>query len=193
MYQTLAWNYLDFPCRFMGGWPWRRCSAKFAKGVRLAPSEVPDPLEIDIDPLGPQLDEMVPSLPDVFTISGLVLSQRLYQTIVDFGVDNLDVYPAVMIDSQTKQRFPHFYAVNVVGLIAAADMVKSRATVAPGGPLRDIAFDHLVIDEAKARGALMFRLAESTANVWLHPSLVEHIKAAGFPGIEFFHPGEVFG
>ena len=193
MYQTFAWNYLDFPARFMGGWPWERCSAKFAKGVRLAPDEVPNPLEIDIDPLESYAAEMGPLLPDVFTISGLVLSQRLYRTIVDFGVDNLDVYPAVMIDSQTKQRFSDFYAVNVVGLIAAADMEQSTATIQPGGPVIDVAFDNLVIDAAKARGALMFRLAESTMNVWLHPALVQHIKSAGFPGIEFFDPAEVFG
>jgi hypothetical protein len=72
-------------------------------------------------------------------------------------------------------------------------MEQSTATILPGGPIIDVAFDNLVIDAAKARGSLMFRLAESTMNVWLHPALVQHIQAADFPGIEFFDPAEVFG
>lgn len=193
MYQTMSWNYLEFPAHFMAGWPWGRCKEKFSLGVRIAAGKVPNPLEINLDPVEPYVEEMGPAVPDVFDISGLVLSERLYQTIVAFGVDNLDAYPAVMIDTETKERFTGYYAVNVIGLIAAADMQKSVATIQPGGPVIDVAFDQLVIDAAKARGALMFRLAESTSSVWLHPALVKHIKDAGFPGIEFTDPSEVFG
>ena len=193
MYQSMSWNYLKYPAHFMGGWPWERCEEDFTAGVRLAAGSVPDPLEIDLDPVEPYVEEMGPAVPDVLDVSGLVLSERLYRTIVEFGVDNLDAYPAVLIDTETKERFTGYYAVNVVGLIAAADMQKSVATVQPGGPVIDVAFDQLVIDDAKARGALMFRLAESTMSVWLHPALVKHIQAAGFPGIEFSKPSQVFG
>lgn len=193
MYQTMSWNYMEFPAHFMSGWPWSRCKAKFSTGVRIPDGTVPDPLEIDLDPVEPYDEAMGPAVPDVLEISGLVLSERLYRTIVEFGVDNLDAYPAVLIDTETKERFTGYYAVNVVGLIAAADMQKSVATVQPGGPVIDVAFDQLVIDDAKARGALMFRLAESTMSVWLHPALVKHIQAAGFPGIEFSKPSQVFG
>lgn len=192
MYQTMSWNYLEFPAHFMGGWPQERCDADFTGGARLAAGKVPDPLEIDLDPVEPYVEEMGPAVPDVFDISGLVLSERLYRTIVNFGVDNLDAYPAVMVDTETKERFTGYYAVNVVGVIAAADMEQSVYTVQPGGPVIDVAFDQLVIDDAKARGALMFRLAESTKNVWLHPTLVKHIQAAGFPGLQFSNPSDVF-
>lgn len=192
MYQTMSWNYLDFPAHFLGGWPWGRCKAKFTTGVRIPAGTVPDPLEIDLDPVEPYVTEMGPAVPDVFTVSGLVLSELLYRTIVDFGVDNLDAYSAVMVDTETKERFTGYYAVNVVGLIAAADMKQSVYTVQPGGPVIDVAFDQLVIDAAKARGALMFRLAESTKNVWLHTALVKHIQAAEFPGLQFSNPSDVF-
>ena len=192
MYQTISWDYYNFPAHFIKGWPWEKCSQRFNLGIAFAASSVPDPLEITLIPTDPLDKDMGPAMPDIFNASGLVLSERLHRTLVEFGVDNLDAYPAVLIDSATKERFTGFFVVNVVGLIAAADMEKSEYTVQSGGPVIDVAFDNLVIDSAKARGAFMFRLAESTMNVWLHPSLVKFIKAAGFPGLEFSDPSDVF-
>ena len=192
MYQAMAWNYEEYPGRFLYGWPWEICSVNLEKGIRLKDGDIPNPLEIITNPISKFVQEMGPAIPDVFDPNGLVLSDRLYRTVVDFGVDNLDAYPVVLHDEKTTERFTGFWAINVIGLIAAADLEKSSAIVQPGGPVIDVAFDNLVIDEAKARGALMFRLVENTGNVWLHESLIAHIKKSGFPGIEFFKSSQVF-
>lgn len=59
----------------------------------------------------------------------------------------------------------HYKAVNVLGLIAAADMDKSVATVHDGIPLIDVDFDELVVDETKTRDIQLFRLAESSKGI----------------------------
>ncbi len=192
MYQTMAWNYDEYPGRFLEGWPWKTCNFNFEIGIRFKDEKIPNPIEIFTTPISPFVQEMGPAIPDVFDPNGLVLSDRLYRTLVDFGVENLDAYPVVLHDEKTTERFTGYWAINVIGLIAAADLKKSSAIVQPGGPVIDVAFDNLVIDEAKARGALMFRLVENTGNVWLHESLVAHIKKSGFPGIEFFKSSQVF-
>ena len=192
MYQTMSWNYYDFPARFMEGWPWESCYFHFPRGIRLANEKIPNPIEFFTIPIERYTVEMGPALPDVFNKSGLILSDRLYRTILEFGVDNLEAFPGVLNDAETKERFTGYWAINVVGLIAAADWNKSIAAVQPGGPVIDVAFDRLVIDDTKARGALMFRLAENTTSVWLHQSLVEHIKKVGFPGVQFSKPTQVF-
>lgn len=41
MYQTMSWNYYDFPARFMEGWPWESCYFHFTRGIRLANEKIP--------------------------------------------------------------------------------------------------------------------------------------------------------
>lgn len=71
-------------------------------------------------------------------------------------------------------------AVNILGLVAAADMQKSIATVHDGIPLIDVDFDELVIDEKKTKGIKMFRLAESTNAILVHESLRDALIEKGF-------------
>lgn len=201
MYRSLSWNYETHPARWIDQWPddarffpdWETTYsplAPFESGIRIPAGLVPTPV---VAALQPFLDsgEDSPTIPDVLiTSGGLLLSERLHRTLVAFGVDNLDAYPAELFDPDDEQNIPGYVAVNVIGLIAAADMQKSIATVHPGGAVIDVSFDQLVIDEAKARGALMFRLAENPYAVWCHPALVAHIEKAGFPGVGFSSPAQ---
>jgi hypothetical protein len=107
-------------------------------------------------------------------------------------VHNLQVYDAVIREPDGSREYTNYKAVNVVGLIAAADMARSKATVHPGGPVYDVEFDELVIDAGKARGALLFRLAEATGSLWVHDRLRQHLLAAGFDELTFIPPGEAF-
>jgi hypothetical protein len=82
--------------------------------------------------------------------------------------------------------------VNIVGLIMAADMEKSVSTVHQGSALIDVEFDQLVIDAEKARGTLMFRLAEATGTIVVHESVRNCLLQNGFDkDLAFFEPGEV--
>lgn len=111
-----------------------------------------------------------------------------YQDMRDAGVDDVDQYLRDIgyqelgewIDPKPGAVFTHYKAVNVLGLVAAADMGKSEATVHDGIPLIDVDFNSLVIDENKTRGIKMFRLAESTNAILVHESLRDALLEKGF-------------
>lgn len=82
------------------------------------------------------------------------------------GVDNFDLYEAV-IESESGMRWSDYHAANVIGIVAAANMAKSRATEilpAPGG-MPFARFQNLVIDADKVAAFDMFRLAESPSTL----------------------------
>ena len=79
---------------------------------------------------------------------------------------------------------------NVIGLIAAADMAQSEATVHPGGALIDVDFDSLVVDEAKTKGAMIFRLAEST-NALLVSQRLRDFLVPRFDDLDFHDPKDI--
>lgn len=57
----------------------------------------------------------------------------------------------------------------------------------------DIDFVSLVIDESKATGHLLFRLAENVSAVVVHEQVKSAIEASAIPGFVFYGPGEWSG
>ena len=107
-----------------------------------------------------------------------LMSRRLVKTLEAAGVNNIQTFDAVITNEKTKAVIKDFVLVNIVGLVAAADMSKSKAL--PLGPGH--VFTELKIDPAKPRGMLMFRLAESF-DVIVHERVAKAIKAGGFTGL----------
>jgi hypothetical protein len=108
------------------------------------------------------------------------------------GVDNLECFNVSILDPDDGRTHSNYKAVNILGLIAAADMARSEATIHPGGPpVIDVDFDSLVVDESRTHGALIFRLAESTNAILAHQRLRDHLVAKGFDDLAFYDPGEV--
>lgn len=102
------------------------------------------------------------------------------QALRQCGVYNFDTYAVAITEPDSDVIYTNYKAVNILGLVAAADMSKSIATVHDGIPLIDVDFDELVIDEKKTRGIKMFRLAESTNAILVHESLRDALIAKGF-------------
>ncbi len=114
------------------------------------------------------------------------------QALRDAGVDNLISYRCAITDPDDGKVYTNYKAVNVIGLIAAADMDKSNATVYPNGPpLIDADFDGLVVDESKTHGALLFRLAESNNAILVHESVKEHIESLGYVDVAFYKTEDI--
>lgn len=96
-------------------------------------------------------------------ISIPVMSKELVALFQKHGVDNLQLFPALLKNEKTGDTWTDFYAVNIVGLIACADMDASDHSVIgrrPGSDFPLAHFHRLVIDEKKAHGHYLFRLAE---------------------------------
>lgn len=178
------------PCRWMADWPYVE-DADFDMGTRIA-VPVPKPLDFVLEPLNPKSDQHGPEMPALFKIPVPLFRDDLLAAMAAGGVDNLDAYDAVVREPDGSRSYTNYKAVNVVGLVAAADMARSKATVHPGGPVIDVEFDDLVLDPARARGALIFRLAEATASIFVHDRLRRHLLASGFDELTFLPPGEAF-
>ena len=122
------------------------------------------------------------SLPFRFSYSGTLcayysaeclMSRPLVDALHEAGVDNLEVFPAVLVDSATGNAREDYCVVNVVGKVAAADMKQSAAI-----PLGDKqVFTKLTVDPGKAKDLLMFRLAESLVDVIVHEKVARAIAA----------------
>jgi len=141
---------------------------------------VPDPLEVILDGDG----LMMP----MFNRGILLFSDELVKVVREAGVDNIDTYNAVLVDPVGGKRHTNYKAVNIIGLVAAADLAASKYHAPSGRPLIDTDFDALVIDEQRAHGLLMFRLAESVNGIVVHSIVREKVEKAGIRHLNFIEP-----
>lgn len=122
-----------------------------------------------------------------------VMRDDVVAALTSAGVDNIQYFDAVLVNPATGQRHDNYKAYNIVGLVACADMGSSEVADPSSARMGDIDFQGLVIDEAKAAGHLLFRLAENVSAVVVHDSVKRAIEASGIPGFVFYGPGEWSG
>lgn len=152
-------------------------------GGRVISEPIPDPIQIDYDTFrgfsGPPVDLWDDCLP--------LMSTRLGDALTQAGVDNIQFFPAILKNTQTKESY-NYYVFNVVGLVSAADLSKSEFESYDGRFLADTSFFSLSIDEHRGRGLLMFRLTENISALVVHERVCEHVIAAGIPEERFAKP-----
>ena len=130
-----------------------------------------------------------PLLPAYFLGSVPLFSEAFIAALDVAGVDNFQRFAATVYDPDSGQSHTQYQAVNILGLIAAADMDKSIATVYAGGPLLDTDFDSLVINDAAAQDIGLFRLAESSNAILIRADVVASLHSQGFAGTtQFYDP-----
>jgi hypothetical protein len=139
----------------------------------------PDPLELIMDPTSG------PIMPDFFDAGIPVFSAKLCQAMHEAGVDTFDRYPAVMIDPNTGHRWADYFAVNVIGKVSCADMKQSTYLDPTDTGQISVFFSQLVIDPMRARGHLMFRLAESLGELIIHDSVVKVLRTKDLKCLRF--------
>jgi hypothetical protein len=122
-----------------------------------------------------------------------LIREDLLAILVDAGIDNLQLFPAVIRDPGSGEEHNQYQAFNVVGVVSAADMSRSELMDTGDSTMVDVDFDRLYIDESRVEGALMFRLAEAVSAIVVHESVKRRIETAGIEGIAFYGPGEWAG
>jgi hypothetical protein len=155
-------------------------------GARL-PQPPPVPVLIDLDPQFPGI--MMP----MYDCGILVFSKPMVAALESAGVDNLEVFPAILRDPESGAEYRDYFAVNIVGLVAAADLGQSEYEAPSGTPIVDVDFDSLVIDEKRAGDLLMFRLAECITAIIIHERIKQALEAAKIPHLDFLPPEEWIG
>ncbi|PXY40386.1 hypothetical protein DMB65_12285 [Flavobacterium cheongpyeongense] len=96
------------------------------------------------------------------------------------GVDNLHKYPVSITDPDDGKVYNNYKAVNIIGVVSAADMKKSKFELGDSTPLMDVPFDDLILKENDMKGLLMFRLAESLISILVHERVKNHLLEKGF-------------
>ncbi len=153
-------------------------------GRRIA-QRLPSPIRVELDPdrglMMPMFDEGI-----------LLFSDDLLAALRECGVDNLDEYEVELTNPLTKERHTNYKAINIIGLVSAADLAKSDFK-AHGRPLIDVDFDSLTIDPAKTGDLLLFRLAECVSGIVVHEKVREHVDRRGIRHIDWVEPSSWIG
>jgi hypothetical protein len=119
-----------------------------------------------------------------------IMRDDLIDILVQAGVDNLQTFPALVRNLDGSQR-SDYKAVNIVGVVAAADMEHSTL-MEPAADFLGADFESLVIDERRAAGPLIFRLAEAANAIVVHRSVRDRV-AGNIRGMSFYGPGQWAG
>ena len=141
---------------------------------------VPEPLTYEIESDGKQLMSFYNTLVPL-------MSAELLSALASAGVENLELFDATVSDLETGTTYDGYKAVNIVGVVAAADMQQSDSANLglDDSGLIDTFFRNLVVDESRIPDVLMFRLAESVKHIIVHESVREAVEAAGLTDLQF--------
>jgi hypothetical protein len=142
-------------------------------------SPPPAPIEVQIEP-----GLMMP----MFNRGILLFSQEMLSALSAAGVDNVDTYPANIEELETGRRHLNYRAVNILGVVAAADLSKSKYVAHREGALIDTDFESLTINERAARDLPLFRLAEAVSGIVIHDRVKRALESAAIRYLDFVDP-----
>ena len=101
-----------------------------------------------------------------------LMSKRFLEILQGAGVDNLQVFPAIVKSEKDGTIWEDYFAVNVLGMVSCAVLPKSTYSEIMPGHYR---FQELAIDAEKAKDALMFRLHEHSPSIIVHRDILKYI------------------
>ncbi len=148
----------------------------------------PKDLPVELDFMGGNIINIPVDNPMVFTTNAkagdvlrdflkgsfTIMSKRFLTLLEDAGVDNLQTFPVIIKSKEDGTIWEGYFGVNIVGMIACADLPKSTYDeIMPGHYI----FDELAIHAEKAKDALLFRLQEHSPTIIMHRSVGRHIKS----------------
>jgi hypothetical protein len=162
--------------------------ASWMLGRSVAAAAVPVPLEYVLDALRPGEPK---AMYDAESVP--VMRNDVRDILRAQGVSNIQYFDAVLRDPVNGREYRDYSAFNIVGLVACADMNASEMMGTSSSVMGDADFHALVIDEKKAGGLLLFRLAENISAIIVHERIRQAIEQAGIPGFVFYGPGEWAG
>lgn len=161
--------------------------APWFHGGRLS-GEFPSPLVYTLDPTRPGSVAVMYS-----GESYPVMRDDLVEALLAAGVDNLQLFPAVMRDPATGAEHKNYKAFNIVGVVSAADISNSVLMGTSDATMIDVDFESLAIDETKAVPFRMFRLAESVNAIIVDDAVKREVKRRDIPGMVFYEPEDWSG
>jgi hypothetical protein len=122
-----------------------------------------------------------------------VMRDDLVAALRESGVDNLQVFPAIIEDPSSGARHTDYKAFNIIGTVAAADMAKSVPMGTSDSTIIDVDFESLALDESRIRSHRLFRLAENLGAIVVDQGIKEEVERRHIPGMVFYDPADWSG
>lgn len=148
---------------------------------------IPNPVMVNLNPDFPGI------LLPMFNAGILLFTKDMLASVQAAGIDNLDVYDALLRDPANGKTYNHYKAINIIGAVRAADLSKSTYKAHSGSALVDTDFDSLAIDEKKTGNLLLFRLAECVSAIIIHERVKRKLEQDGIPYLDFVEPKDWIG
>ena len=117
--------------------------------------------------------------PKSFTgVSIPLWSAALLEAVMKAGASNIQTFESKIVNRDSGEEWPEYFAVNVIGILSCADMDKSLYTKIGNSPsgIPFVGFHKLVIDERRTKNLLLFRVAESPGEIVVHERINTALK-----------------
>lgn len=140
----------------------------FDIGNHIDKNEIEEPLAYELTKINTNSDDHGPYLPAYLRSAYPLFRNDLIDTLISCGVDNLQVFPAIILDPENSKHYDNYNAVNIVGLVSVADL------------------------EQAAINMLIFRLAESTKTIIVTDKIKDALIENGFDkDLDFYNLEEI--
>jgi hypothetical protein len=134
----------------------------------------PNPIMVSITRIGESKDPNLIPIP--FNDANMCLaSPEVVNALKSVGVDNIQIFPAILKDSDTNKEY-FYFALNIIGVQKVSDLSASEWTNFDDEARMDTIFESLLIDEKKVVDANIFRLHEDMGTIIISEALKRSLE-----------------
>lgn len=149
------------------------------------------PIECELEPI----DDQKRNIKMLYGNKSIpIIHNSLVEALVAAGVNNLELFPAVLSNPTTGEAHTDFKAFNVIGLVSAVDLNTSKLMHGSARmQVLDTDFEQLNLDVPESNNLHLFRLEESCNAICVSEKVKAEIEKRNIPGIIFYASGEWSG
>jgi len=116
-----------------------------------------------------------------------LFSDKMKSALDSLGVENIDYYPVLIVDSETKEALAQYHLAIITKIVACIDLENSEfKKTASGTPV----ITKFSIDENKVAGERLFRFHNIPGLIIINEELQEALSHIEFVGVSFKHTKE---
>lgn len=149
--------------------------------------EIPTPILTELDQENSGL--MMP----MFNSGVLLFSDEMITVLHKLGITNFQCFDTILRDTINNVDYTNYKVINIIGLVAAANLDMSDYNSHGETANIDTDFDSLSLDHSKIKGQRLFRLAESVNGIVIDEEVKIAFEEHGIEHLDFVLPEDWIG